>query len=166
MRKSRARSMIIVTLVVILALVAVYYVGLTQGRQELAAQKASFEKQVNGLQRGLALSESRNALSTGRLSLCRTAIDLDQKNFGLANTHIREAASALSLVSPVLIGADPARFEEIRRSLSTTNLEVASDTEKQKSDIQNIIIQLDAIAKPPPKPEGTPPAASPAPPAS
>ncbi len=161
MRKRSVRSIILILVIVVLAMVGAYFAGLTQGRSDLSAQKANFERQLSDLQRSMALSESRNALSKAQLSLCRTSFDLDQKNFGLANTHIREAAAALSLVSPVLIGTDPGRFEEIRRRLSAINLEVSSNTEKEKVEIQNILAELEALAKSPLKAEvRTPPAPS------
>lgn len=150
--KKRGARYIILGVVIVLAVVAgAYFAGLMQGRSEMASQKSAFEKQISDLQRANALAESRTALANARMSLYRTAFDLEHKNFGLANSNLRNATAALSLVSPALIGSDPARFEEIRRTVSDLKLEIGMDTDEQKKIVLDAAARLDALIKPPPR---------------
>lgn len=164
MKKRSARSVILGVVIVLAIIVGAYFLGLYQSRSEMTAQKSAFEKQISDLQRANAQTESRAALANAGMSLCRTAFDLEQKNFGLANRNLRDAAEALSLVSPALIGAEPAHFEEIRGTVSSLKLEVGTDTEQQKGVLLDAVTRLDAFMKPKPKVDAAAP--TPAPPAA
>lgn len=163
MKKRSARSVILGVVIVLAIIVGAYFLGLYQSRSEMTAQKSAFEKQISDLQRANAQAESRVALANAGRYLCRSAFDLEQKNFGLADRNLREAAAALSLVSPALIGAEPAHFEEIRSTVSSLKLTVDADTRQQKGVLLDAVTRIEALMKPKPKVDAAAPApASPA----
>ena len=88
---------LIVAGVAVALMIALYFGGLlsarSQGASELAAQKKQYDGQVSGLQADkqkaeadLAASQNLTHLMQARGSLYRTSLDLDQRNFGTANT--------------------------------------------------------------------------------
>ena len=144
------KSMVVGSFVAILVLVAVYFAGFRQGTAELEAQRRDFERKLSEAQKSLAQSESRNAYVVARLALYRSALDLEHRNFGLAGSHLREAAGALASISPGLAGVDKAGLDQIRRDVAGVNLGVADDVEKEKNQILEIASRLDGLVRPPP----------------
>jgi hypothetical protein len=151
MRKHGAKYLSIGILAATLLMCAAYYVGFARGHGELQALKNDYEKQLGAMQQKAVVCESRNSLSLARLALYRTVLDLEQKNFGLANSHIRQAASSLSQMSPALVGTDSAKLEAIRRSVAAMNFEPAASVDDQRSSILNAAMQLETIVTLPPK---------------
>jgi len=86
--------------------------GFTQGRSPLGEQKTRFDAQIqdvrsqlNRSQTDLAQSrrETEEAKNLSRVmqargELYRSAVDLEQRNFGTANTHLRQSAALLGEV--------------------------------------------------------------------
>jgi len=148
MKKSKFRTVTAGILIAVLALAAAYLIGLEQGRSEKESVIKGLEKQVSDLQRNMAVTESRNTLSTGRMALCKTVLDLEQVNFGMAETHLNETTAALSHVSPILVAIDPARFEELRREIAAVKIEIGSNTSDMRSRLLDFSSRLDALVKP------------------
>jgi hypothetical protein len=151
MKKSRYRTTLIGILIFILLVVTAYLVGLHQGRSQIEDQRTAFEKQIIQLQKRHAVAGSWSALWKSRSSLCKAAYDLEQKNLGLAELQLREAKTSLAMVSPVLIGADPVQFEEVRRNVAELKLEIGSDVEEQRRIILNTGERLDTLIRRLPK---------------
>jgi len=145
MRRIDAKAIWIGILVAVLAVVLSYFIGLRQGRADLKARQTEFQNQLSGLQQKAAATENRNLLLTARLNLYRTVMDLDQRNFGLANTHLQGSSAALSRVDPAAIGVDPARLEGIRREMAEIGINVADNLEDQRNRILALVGQVEGL---------------------
>lgn len=130
-----------------------YFGGLSQGRGELAAQKTHYEQQIQAgrtelgkRQAELAAVRNHNRLMQARVALYRTAIDLDQRNFGIANGRLQEASGALAQIKSGDGGIDTAKVAELRASIAATNINVATNLQQQRAQILDLAARLDAIA--------------------
>ena len=143
--------------VVLLLGAILYFVGLQAGKSQLAAQEAKFGVERNGLQSQLATANaerdaarSRASLMEARGALYRTAIDLDARNFGTANTHLSEAATALDRVQSPDVSA-------LAGEIKGTDLNVAVDLGGQRDKVIGFATQLNKVI--PVEAENTPPTA-------
>lgn len=147
---------ILIGVVSALILAAILYgVGLRQGRAQLDAQKASYDSQVQTLQSQVAtaraeLASARNAtrLIEARTGFYRTALDLERRNFGIANTRLRESAATLALVKDA--GLDAARLSALQKQVAATSINVATDLEAQRRQVLEFAAELEALTLTPP----------------
>jgi len=94
---------------------------------------------VGELRERAGAAETRAAAVEGRahayeaLSLLyRTAIDLEARNFGVANERLQAAAAALGRADGAAPGAG---FGEVRQRVAATNLAVAEDLDGQRTAV-------------------------------
>ena len=145
-------KMILIGIAVTLVLAAISYgVGLSQGRAQLAAQKTASDGQIQRLQvqvdsgkQELAAAQNRTRLIQARASLYRTALDLERRNFGTANTHLQESAAMLGQVQGGG-NLDMARLSALKENLAKTDINVATDLEGQRKQMLDFARQLEAL---------------------
>ena len=132
---------------------ALYYVGMTQGRKELASQKTQYELQLQQSTQALEKSgveladvRNRNHLMHARVAIYQTAIDLDQRNFGVASDRLHEAAEALGEIGNGSSGIDMAKVSALKQAIETSDFTVAADLESQRVRVLAFASELDAIA--------------------
>ena len=132
-------------LVVLILGAVLYFVGLQAGKAQLAAQQAKFGIERNGLQSQVKTAETerddardRSAMMEARAALYRSAIDLDARNFGTANEHLQEAATALGRVSK-------SGTEQLRGEISGTDLNVAVNLGDQRQKVLSFAEQLNQM---------------------
>ena len=142
---NKAKLYLIGALVVLVLGAILYFVGLQSGRAQLATQAAKFEVERNGLNSKVTTAETardaaldRAALMESRAALYRTTIDLDARNFGTANTHLKEAASALGRVK----NPDTSK---LRSAIEATDLNVAVNLGGQRATVLGFADQLNKI---------------------
>ncbi len=148
-------KMILIGIAVALVLAAILYgVGLSQGRALLAAQITESGGQIQRLQaqvdsgkQELAAAQNRTRLIQARAGLYRTALDLERRNFGTANTHLQESAATLGEVQGGDL--DMARLGALKENLAKTDINVATDLEGQRKQILDFARQVEALAPQP-----------------
>ena len=147
------KVMLITVGVFIVIAAALYYVGMTQGRTELAAQKTHYEQQIaqadqtlDATRDELADVQNRNHLMQARVALYRTTIDLDQRNFGIASTRLHDAADALGQIQKNTGGIDLGKVSTLKGAIEASDITVAADLEAQRANVLGFAAQLDAIA--------------------
>ncbi|MBA3486721.1 MAG: hypothetical protein H0T88_05970 [Lysobacter sp.] len=153
-KASQARNLIIMAVVVAaLLILGVYLWGNAQTRNQLSAQQTEHDQSISTLQerlqtteRELAATRNRNLLLMARTDLYRAAAALDQRNFGIANTHLRQVEQALGKVDAASAGLDVAGLNQLRSSLDGLNINVAIDLQDQRNQVLSLASQLDAIA--------------------
>ncbi|MEJ7758175.1 MAG: hypothetical protein WKF55_01150 [Gemmatimonadaceae bacterium] len=131
-----------VGIAVALVLGAIFYgVGLSQGRAQLAAQRTESDGQIQRLQaqvdsgkQQVAAAQNRTHLDQARANLYRTALDLERRNFGTANTHLQESAAMLDRVQGSG-NLDMARLGALKENLAKTDINVATDLEGQRKRV-------------------------------
>jgi len=146
--------------------------GYWYGSQRYASANVSLDQEAQAAQRRLERVGNLNHLLNGRIELYKAAAQLDQRNFGLANAHLRNAAAALSAVDVAAVGIDATAFGALRDALAKTDIAVAVDLESQRNSVLRFSADLDALLprseRPvvPTAPPSAPPAAAMPPPAA
>ncbi len=146
---------ILIAIAAALVLAAILYgVGWSQGRAQLAAQKSGYDGQIQTLQaqldtgkQELAAAQNRTRLVQARAGLYRVALDLERRNFGVANTHLQESAASLAEVQGG--DFDTARLNALEESLAKTDINVATDLEGQRQQMLDFARQVEALTPPP-----------------
>ncbi len=77
--------------------------------------------------------------------LYRALLDVDARNFGIANDRVRTAAERLGAVDVARLGADPEELEAIRDELSTFDIRVAEDLAGQRSRLMTLAERLNRL---------------------
>lgn len=77
--------------------------------------------------------------------LYRALLDVDSRNFGIANERVRSSAGRLAQVDPVILGLDPEELEAIREDLFTFDIRVAEDLAAQRSRLTAVAERLNHI---------------------
>lgn len=139
-------KLILIGAAVVLVLGAIlYFVGLQSGRAQLATQAAEFGVERNGLESKVKTAQTerdsareRAAMMEARAALYRTAIDLESANFGTANTHLKEAASALDRVQKPNV-------EPLREQIKATDISIAVNAGQQRTKVLSFADQLNKV---------------------
>ena len=141
----KVKIYLIAILVIFVLGVVLYFAGLLAGKAQLAAQAAKFGVERNGLQSQVKTAETardaaldRSAMMEARSALYRTAIDLDARNFGTANNHLKEAATALASVK----GSDTSA---LKGEIGATDLNVAVNLADQRQKVLGFAEQLNKM---------------------
>lgn len=153
-KASQTRNLIIVAVVVVALLVlGVYLWGNVQTRNQLSAQQTDYDQRISAMQerlqtteQELAATQNQNLVLMARTDLYRAAAALDQRNFGIANSHLRQVEQALDQVDAASAGLDATQFNQLRSSLDGLNINVATDLQDQRNKVHGLASQLDAIA--------------------
>jgi hypothetical protein len=143
---------ILIGIAAALVLAAILYgVGLSQGRAQLAAQKTGYDGQIQRLQaqvdvgkKELAAAQNGTRLVQARAGLYRTALDLERRNFGTANTHLQESAAMLGQVQGGG-NLDIARLGALKENLAKTDINVATDLEGQRKQMLDFARQVEDL---------------------
>ena len=79
------------------------------------------------------------------IALYRTATDLDQRNFGIANSRLKSAADALGKISQAAAGANSVQITQLQNSILAMNINVATNLEDQRAQVLKFASQLDDL---------------------
>lgn len=146
------KALVAAAAVVVVLLLIVYLWGQSQTRERLSAQESDYqqrivavEKRLETTQEELVSATNRNRLLMARTDLYRAAADLDQRNFGTANTRLQEAAATLAKIDPSRRDIDAKQLGALRASIAETNINVATDLQQQRNRVLDLAAQLDAL---------------------
>jgi len=157
---NKGKKLGIIAMVVVVLGAALYLGGLWQGRSQVNAQKENCLRQLKDSDARRVAAENRVHFLKARTALYQTALDLDQRNFGLANAHLREADDPLARLNAAGLGIDKATLDVLRREIAGTSIQVAIDLETQRNLILNFERRLDSLI---PRPAVMPPVTTPTP---
>ncbi|MDI6817254.1 MAG: hypothetical protein QME41_08720 [Actinomycetota bacterium] len=151
-KPAKGKKTLIIVIVVILLAAALFGGGWWQGRAQLAAQKADYESRLQAVedelaqtQEELAVQMNQALMMRARAALYRAAVDLDRRNFGTANTHLQEAATALQQIDDTSGGLNLARLNTLQAAISETDINVAVNLEEQRSKVLGFADELNAL---------------------
>lgn len=132
--------------------IGLYLGGLFQGRGQLATQKVQYEQRIKTAQselqdarKQLNTAQNRSLLMQARAALYRTAVDLDRRNFGTANRHLREAAEVLGKVNDSSGSLDVEQISQLHSSTAEMDINVAADLEEQRTRVLDLAMQLNVL---------------------
>jgi multidrug efflux pump subunit AcrA (membrane-fusion protein) len=130
--------------------------GLTAARAELEKTKADSAKQVSQakaesqqiqaqLQSEQARTEAFTQVAAARNWLYRSAVQLDRRNFGMAQTDLKQASDLLGSAKMEAAGFSAVQSQAVRTTLQGINLTVSEDTGAARGQILQAAEQLDAM---------------------
>jgi hypothetical protein len=150
----KAKAVLLGAVVVIAVGAGLYVGGYWYANRQFSGEKQQLNAQVDAAQAQLSELSSANRLLRARFALYQAAAQLDQRNFGSANTHLHEAAGMLAGAAPGA-GVEAADFAALRDELAGTNIQVAEDLEAQRARVLDFGRRLDALL-PTPTPDTAP----------
>ena len=146
-----AARLLIAAAVLLVVGFALYWLGLSKGRGELASQKTSYEGQLKTAQSQTADAQAQaaglqaqNQLMMARGLLYQGALALDQRNFGIANDDVAKAGQTLNAAKSSDAGAE-AKLGPLRQMVTDTKINVAEDLDTQRSHLLDMASQVDAL---------------------
>lgn len=122
-------------LAALLLAAALFGGGYLLGRAPLAQTQAEGTQ----LQARLAEAQTLARLQSARAHLYQSAVDLDRRNFGIANTNVRAAGAALAQVTVAQpSGASAQLLTRLRADLAGLNLNVAVNLREQRTRVLDL----------------------------
>ena len=140
-----------------------YVAGFWHAANRASATVHNLTSELNSLQTKVTTMNNQDQMLHARLDLFKAAGDMDQRNFGLANGHLKEASAALAAVDARSAGVNPTQLGILLGQLGNFNVTVATDLEAQRTQVLEFGNQLDALMAGPAatSPSATTPAAAP-----
>jgi len=116
----------------------VLLVGWLLGR----AQVSELRTQVQTLEQQRTFEASRANANEALALLYRAALDLDARNFGVANDRLNAAAELLNRADAAALGVSEQALADLQQSLAQTDLRVAEDLEPQRAQVLRFAAEL------------------------
>ncbi|MDH7569739.1 MAG: hypothetical protein QHJ73_09150 [Armatimonadota bacterium] len=128
-------------LAILLAALAVAFgLGYYRGRAQLAAVRSESVAQVQSAEgraadthRALQAAQASAALARACTALYQAVLSLDERNFGTADTHLRQAAAHLGAVDAGALPVDVARLQALQREVEGTSVSLGADLSAQRA---------------------------------
>lgn len=146
---SKLKTAFTTLLLMAIATGAGYGAAWWQGNTKLADQKANHDQQATQLQTQLkqandsiSAAQSTSQIMQARAALLQAAYDLDQRNFGNANTQVADATRALETIT---LSANPDQLKTLKEELSTVEINFVINPEEQKKRLLGFANQLLAL---------------------
>lgn len=160
---NNTRQIAVGAVIAVIIGIVFYVAGYWHAANRAASTVQNLTSEVNALQTKIATTENHDQLLRARVALFKAAHDMDQRNFGIANGHLKEASTALAAVDARVAGVDPAQLGILRGQLDSFNVNVATDLEAQRTQVLDLGNELDALMGGPAAASGTapPPAVAP-----
>ena len=143
------RGWLIVAIVAVVLLLALYLGGRWQERSRAARVHEGLRSEIAAIiterdrMRGeLAAARDENALLRARALLFETALDLERRNFGTANSRLDQVSEHLASLDGQV---DPPRIDSLRAQISRMDLRVASDLAGQRAAVLGLAARLDTL---------------------
>lgn len=110
-----------------------------------ATEKSELEGQIAELTGKLETAGAYASLLQARILVSRAIYQLDQRNFGLANGYVAEAAKIVSGTDAAKAGVDGAKLDKVKTTLGSLNLQVATDLMAQRLALADAAASMDAL---------------------
>ncbi len=121
-------------------------------RTELANERSAMATQTAAADARLLAATNRMKLLEARGWLFQAAVDLDRRNFGTANEHVKTAATTLGSIREQTEGLDLTEIRSLETAVEGTNLSLAVNLQMQRQRLLDLAAQMDALMPPPPLP--------------
>lgn len=138
--------------VVLVTIVVVFAIGWWAGRAGPQARVAELTVELAESRVAAAHAEQARVQAAAWVGLLQAqsqvmqaAIELDQRNFGIANRHVAEARQALAGVDVAVLGLDAGQVSALKAALDDTDLAVAADLAGQRQALVGLIERIQAL---------------------
>lgn len=154
---TRTKYILVGVAVLIAVALVLYFIGLSQGQRRVAEveqQLQQVQQQLDQTRAQRARVEGRSRMVEALALLYRTALDLDDRNFGTANERLQAATGALSGVASTDV--DTEALEQLREEIAATNVNVAVNLKAQRARVVTFAERLKALIPEAPDAETAP----------
>ncbi|MEA5595977.1 hypothetical protein [Rivularia sp. UHCC 0363] len=142
---SKVKNIAIGLVLATIAGAALYGAGWFQARSQFSSNDDQINIELQQTKEQLTTAKNRAYLMEARGDLYDTTVNLDLRNFGLANTRIQEAAAALNKVEDVNGSLNISKIKELQQAVSKKNINVAVNLEQQRNSVLSYINVLDKL---------------------
>ncbi|MGF1672927.1 MAG: hypothetical protein ACFCUV_04480 [Rivularia sp. (in: cyanobacteria)] len=144
---SQIKKILIGVVVATIAGAGLYGAGWFQAHSQFSAndQKIQLESELEQTKEQLTTARNRAYLMKARGDLYDTTVNLDLRNFGVANSRLKEAETALSKVSDVNGSLNITKIKELQQAISKKNINVAVNLEQQRNTVLSYINVLNQL---------------------
>ena len=146
--RSPLRPLVILIGIVAVA-IALYAFGAGQGRSQLDAQRAEFEERLATAEHALSKAEGQLAivmnvknLQEAEVALLRGAVEIDRRNFGTANEHVRKSGVILDRIRDPAGGVSLEEIQLLREDVAQLDINVAVNLEDQRMHVLGLAGRL------------------------
>lgn len=142
---SKIKKILISIVIVTITGAALYGAGWWQGRSQFSSDDESIERELRVAKEDLVIARNRTYLMEARGDLYDTTVNLDERNFGMANTRLQQAAAALSKVEDVNGNFKINKIRELQKAIASKNVNVAVNLEQQRNTILSYVNVLNKL---------------------
>lgn len=152
-KSDKMKRLLLFGAVAAVLIAAIFYgIGFAQGRGDLNEQKTAYEQRVNTLQGEVqqaqtqqGMMETYNRMLAARGWLHRAAIEMDRRNFGLANRYLNQASLILTNAMPEKASIDAAQINSLQEDIAATRIQVSTDVQAQRTRILGMAERLNNL---------------------
>ncbi len=142
---SKFKKILIGVLVTTITGAALYGIGWFQGRSQFSSNDEEIQQELKQIKEQLITERNRSYLMEARGDLYDTAVNLDERNFGMANTRLQEASAALAKVEDTSGNLNISKIQELQKAVAKKNINVAVNLEQQRNTVLSYINVLNKL---------------------
>ena len=146
------RKLPIVPIIIIVAAIVLFAIGWWRGGvapkaqvQQLTSELSQSRESDAAAQRERDEARAGMTLREAQVALLQANMELDRRNFGIANEHIERAAERLATIDAATLTLDEARVQALREELAQTNLNLATDLAEQRAHLSRLADEINDI---------------------
>ncbi|BAY84919.1 hypothetical protein NIES267_44170 [Calothrix parasitica NIES-267] len=142
---SKFKKILIGIVIATIAGAALYGAGWFQARSQFSSDDEPLKRELQQTKEQLITERNRTYLMEARGDLYDTAVNLDERNFGMANTRLQEAAAALGKVEDTDDNLNISKIQELQKAVAKKNINVAVNLEQQRNTVLSYINVLNKL---------------------
>jgi hypothetical protein len=142
---SKFKKILIGIVIATIAGVALYGAGWWQGRSQFSSDDQPIKRELEQTKESLNTATNRAYLMEARGDLYDVTVNLDERNFGMANTRLQEAAAALGRVEDTDANLNISKIQELQEAIAKKNINVAVNLEQQRNTVLSYINVLNKL---------------------
>ncbi len=142
---SKFKKILIGIVVATIAGAALYGAGWWQGRSQFSSDDEPIKQELQQTKELLNTATNRAYLMEARGDLYDVTVNLDARNFGMANTRLQEAAAALGKVEDADGSLNINKIQELQNAVAKKNINVAVNLEQQRNTVLSYINVLNKL---------------------
>ena len=142
---SKFKKIMIGVVLATIAGAALYGAGWWQGRSQFSSDDEPIKRELQQTKELLNTATNRAYLMEARGDLYDVTVNLDARNFGMANTRLQEAAAALGKVEDADGSLNINKIQELQKAVAKKNINVAVNLEQQRNTVLSYINVLNKL---------------------
>ena len=142
---SKFKQILIGIVIAVVTGAVLYGVGWWQGSSQSSSNDEQIKSELEQARQQLLTERNRTYLMEARGDLYDTTVNLDQRNFGVANSRLQEAAAALAKVEDGSGSLNISKIQELQKAIAKKNINVAVNLEQQRNTVLSYVNVLNKL---------------------